>query len=117
VARRLKQLGVPAIQPTSFRPRTTQRRHPLGYRPNRLLEAPPPSGLNQRWLGDLPFVPRAGARFAYLARLMDLYARRLVGWELDGQLTEALVLAALHEAIAARPPPPGLIHHTDRGGQ
>jgi transposase InsO family protein len=117
VARLLKQLGLQAIQPRSFRPRTTQSRHPLGYSPNLLLGAPPPSGINQVWLGDITFVPLAGARFAYLALLMDLYSRRIVGWELDEHMTEALVLAALREAIGARQPGPGLIHHTDRGGQ
>jgi transposase InsO family protein len=117
VARLLKQLGLRAIQPKSFRPRTTQSRHPLGYSPNLLLEAPPPSAINQVWLGDITFVPLVGGRFAYLALLMDLYSRRVVGWELDGHMTEALVLAALREAIAARQPEPDLIHHTDRGGQ
>jgi transposase InsO family protein len=62
-------------------------------------------------------VPLAGARFAYLALLMDLYSRRIVGWELDEHMTEALVLAALREAIRWRQPTPGLIHHSDRGGQ
>jgi putative transposase len=117
VARLLKQLGLQAIQPKSFRPRTTQSRHPLGYSPNLLLEAPPPCGINQVWLGDITFVPLAGGRFAYLALLMDLYSRRIVGWELDEHMAEPLVLAALREAIAARQPGPGLIHHTDRGGQ
>lgn len=117
VARLLKQLGLQAIQPRSFRPRTTQSRHPLGYSPNLLAEAPPPSGINQVWLGDITFVPLAGSRFAYLALLMDLYSRRIVGWELDEHMAEPLVLAALREAIAARQPEPGLIHHTDRGGQ
>ena len=101
VARLLKQLGLQAIQPRSFRPRTTQSRHPLGYSPNLLLEAPPPCSTNQVWLGDITFVPLAGGRFAYLALLMDLYSRRLVGWELDEHMAEALVLAALREAIGA----------------
>jgi transposase InsO family protein len=48
---------------------------------------------------------------------LDLYSRRIVGWELDEQMTEALVLAALREAIRVRQPQPGLIQHTDRGGQ
>jgi putative transposase len=117
VARLLKQLDLQAIQPRSFRPRTTQSRHALGYSPNLLLEAPPPAGINRVWLGDITFVPLAGARFAYLAVLVDLYSRRVVGWELEEHMTEALVLAALHEAIAARQPSPGLVHHTDRGGQ
>lgn len=116
-ARLLKQLGLQAIQPRSFRPRTTQSRHPLGYSPNLLLEVGPPSGINQVWLGDITFVPLAGARFAYLALLMDLYSRRIVGWELDEHMEEALVLAALRAAIGQRQPVPGLIHHTDRGGQ
>ena len=116
-SRLLKQLGLQAIQPRSFRPRTTQSRHLLGYSPNLLLEAKPPSGINQVWLGDITFVPLAGARFAYLALLMDLYSRRIVGWELDEHMTEALVLAALREAIRCRQPKPGLIHHSDRGGQ
>ena len=117
VARLLKQLGLRAIQPQSFRPRTTQSRHPLGYSPNLLVEAPPPRAINQVWLGDITFVPLAGGRFAYLALLLDLYSRRIVGWELDKHMAEPLVLAALREAIAARQPAPGLIHHTDRGGQ
>jgi hypothetical protein len=57
VSRLLKQLGLQAIQPRSFRPRTTQSRHPLGYSPNLLLKAKPPSGINQVWLGDITFVP------------------------------------------------------------
>jgi transposase InsO family protein len=89
----------------------------LGYSPNLLLQAPPPSWINKVWLGDITFVPLAGSRFAYLGLLMDLYSRRIVGWELDEQMTEALVLTALREAIRRRQPKPGLIHHTDRGGQ
>ena len=117
VARLLKQLGLRAIQPKSFRPRTTQSRHPLGYSPNLLVEVPPPRAINQVWLGDITFVPLAGGRFAYLALLMDLYSRRIVGWELDEHMAEALVLVVLRGAITARQPGPGLIHHTDRGGQ
>jgi transposase InsO family protein len=117
VSRLLKQLGLHAVQPRSFRPRTTHSRHRLGYNPNLLLEAKPPSGINQIWLGDITFIPLTGARFAYLAMLMDLYSRRIVGWELDEHMTEALVLAALREAIRWRQPSPGLIHHSDRRGQ
>jgi putative transposase len=117
VARLLKQLGLQALQPRSFRPRTTQSRHPLGYSPNLLRDSAPPSGINQVWLGDITFIPLAGARFAYLALLMDLYSRRVVGWQLDEQMTETLVLAALRQGIRWRQPKPGLIHHTDRGGR
>lgn len=117
VGRLLKQLGLQAIQPRSFRPRTTQSRHPLGYSPNLLLGAPPPTAVNRVWVGDITYVPLTGARFAYLALLMDRFSRRVVGWELDLHMTEALVLAALRQAIRVRQPAPGLVHHTDRGGQ
>ena len=85
----------------------------MGYSPNLLLEAPPPSGVNQVWLGDITFNSLAGARCAYLALLMELYSRRLVGWELAEPLAETLVRAAL----ALRQPGPGLIHHTDRAAR
>lgn len=104
VARLLKQRGLQAIQPKSLRPRTTQRRHPLGYSPNRLLEAPPPRAINQVGRGDITFVPLAGGRFAYLALLMDLYSRRSVGWELDEHMAEPLVLAALRPVRRGRVP-------------
>ena len=55
--------------------------------------------------------------FLYLALLMDLYSRRIVGWELDGNMKESLVLSALRFTLAGRQPGPGQIHHTDRGGQ
>ena len=64
-----------------------------------------------------PYIPLVGDRFLYLALLMDRYSRRLVGWALEDHLREALVLQALRCAIAARQPRPGVIHHTDRGGQ
>jgi hypothetical protein len=88
----------------------------MGYSPNLLLEAAPPCGINQVWLGDITIIPLAGSRFASLALLMDLYSRRIVGGELAEHMAEPLVLAALWEAIAARQPGPGLIHPTDRGG-
>jgi transposase InsO family protein len=55
--------------------------------------------------------------FLYLALLMDLYSRRIVGWELGADMKESLVLSALRFAIAGRQPGVDLIHHTDRGGQ
>jgi transposase InsO family protein len=63
--------------------------------------------MNEVWLGDITFVPLAGARFPCLALLMDLYSLRIVGWELGEHITEALVLAALREAIRWRQPSPG----------
>jgi transposase InsO family protein len=117
VARLLEEMGLHAIQPKAHRPRTTESRHRLGYSPNLLLENPSPSGINQVWLGDISYVPLLAGGFVYQALLMDLYSRRIVGWELRNCLKESLVLAALKSAIARRCPPIDLIHHTDRGGQ
>jgi Transposase and inactivated derivatives len=117
VARLMEEMELVAIQPKSFQPRTTDSRHSLGYSPNLLLEAPPPDDVDQVWVGDITYVPLAGGDFLYLALLMDRYSRRIVGWDLEDHLREALVLAALRAAITLRRPPPGLVHHTDRGGQ
>jgi transposase InsO family protein len=105
------------LQPKSYRPRTTDSRHALGYSPNLLLDAPPPECADQVWVGDITYVPLVGGAFLYLAHLMDRFSRRLVGWELQHHLRETLVLAAVRSAIARRRPGPGLIHHSDRGGQ
>jgi transposase InsO family protein len=110
-------MGLQAIQPKSYRPRTTDSRHCLGYSPNLLLECSPPDGINRIWVGDISYIPLRDGTFLYLALLMDLYSRRIVAWELRDHMKEALVLAALREAIALRNPRAGLLHHTDRGGQ
>jgi transposase InsO family protein len=117
VARLMDEMQLAAIQPKSFKPRTTDSRHTLGYSPNLLLDAPPPKAINRLWVGDITYVPLVGGAFLYLALLMDLYSRRIVGWDLQDHLRESLVGAALRTAIALRRPPPGLVHHTDRGGQ
>jgi putative transposase len=117
VGRLLREMGLKAIQPKSYRPRTTDSRHRLGYSPNLLLERAPPSSINQVWVGDISYVPLRGGDFLYLAMLMDLYSRRIVAWELRGHMKESLVLATLRGAIALRQPGVALIHHSDRGGQ
>ena len=117
VGRLMAQMGLVAIQPRSFKPRTTDSRHALGYSPNLLIDAPPPDGINQLWVGDITYVPLVGGDFLYLAVLMDRFSRRIVGWDLQDHMRETLVIAALRAAIRTRRPKPGLIHHTDRGGQ
>jgi transposase InsO family protein len=117
VSKLLRTQGLRAIQPKSFKPRTTESRHRLGYSPNLLLESEEPTAVNQLWVGDITYVPLAGGLFSYLATLMDRVSRRVVGWALGDDMTESLVLAALTMAIRTRSPQPQLIHHTDRGGQ
>jgi transposase InsO family protein len=117
VGRLMEEMDLVAIQPRSFKPRTTDSTHSLGYSPNLLIGAAPPAGVNQIWVGDITYVPLTSSEFVYLALLMDRFSRRIVGWELVDHLQETLVLSALRRAIAFRQPKPGLIHHTDRGGQ
>jgi transposase InsO family protein len=121
VARLLKTQGFLAIQPKSYKPRTTESRHRLGYNQNLLVGRAAPTRSNEVWVGDITYIPitaRNGrGRFGYLALLMDLWSRRIVGWEYGSSMEEDLVLGALRRAIRERQPAAGLIHHTDRGGQ
>ena len=69
---------------------------------------------NQVWVGDVTYVStREG--WLYVAVLLDLYSRKVVGWAMSERIDTALVLRALQMALLARRPAPGLIHHTDRG--
>jgi putative transposase len=117
VARILKTQGLRAMQPKSFVPKTTASRHRLGYSPNLLLDEPEPTAVDRLWVGDITYVRLEGGVFCYLAVLMDRYSRRIVGWELGKNMTEDLTLSSLRMAIRTRQPQPGLLHHTDRGGQ
>jgi putative transposase len=117
VAKLLKIQGLRAIQPKSFKPRTTESRHRLGFSPNLLLDLEAPECVNQWWVADITYIPLQGGKFSYLATLMDRFSRRIVGWQLARDMTERLVLDALKKAISARRPTPQLIHHSDRGGQ
>ena len=117
VAKLLKITGLSAIQPKSFKPRTTESRHSLGYSPNLILDFAEPSVVDQLWVGDITYIPVASVGFCYLSTLMDRFSRKIVGWSFGEDMTEPLVSQSLRKAIAERQPQAGLIHHTDRGGQ
>jgi putative transposase len=71
---------------------------------------------NEKWASDITYVPtRQG--WLYVAVLMDLYSRRIIGWAMDEQMTTTLTLNALEMALQQRPVPVGLLHHSDRGSQ
>ena len=116
-ARLMDKMGLKAIRPRSFRPQTTNSQHQLGYSPNLLLDAPPPTGIDQLWVGDITYIPLKEGGFLYLAVVMDRYSRRIVGWDLQDHMRESLVTEALRKAIRSRRPQSGMIHHSDRGGQ
>ena len=113
----MKKYGLKAIQPRSFVPRTTQSRHPYAISPNLLQEREPPQRPNEVWVGDITYLPLSGGRWAYLSVWMDLYSRCIVGWQLESHMREEVVIAALNKALGTRRVKPGLIVHSDRGGQ
>lgn len=113
----LRKQGLRAIQPRSFVPRTTQSRHPYIISPNLLQDRPAPGRPDEVWVGDITYLPLSAGRWAYLSVWMDLYSRRIVGWQLEGHMREELVISSLNRALATRHVKPGLITHTDRGGQ
>jgi putative transposase len=117
VGRLLRNAGLSAIQPRSFKPRTTDSRHRLGYSPNLILELKEIAAPNHLWVGDISYLPVRGMPFAYLAVLMDRCSRKIIAWQIRADMTEGLVIPALRHAIKSRKPAEGLIHHTDRGGQ
>ena len=117
VARVMKTLGLRAIQPKSFVPKTTDSRHRLGYSPNLLLEAKSPDRCDEVWLGDITYIGLIDGTFCYLSVLMDLFSRRIIAWTVRDDMCEGLVLETLRKAIRLRQPTAELIHHTDRGGQ
>lgn len=117
VAKLLKSQGLRAIQPKSFKPKTTESRHRLGYNDNLLAGRPIPSRVNEVWVGDITYIPLRTGRFGYTAFLLDLYSRSIVGWSYRSQMNDDLVIEAIYDAIRSRQPAVGLLHHSDRGGQ
>lgn len=115
VARLRRELELRAKGRRRFRV-TTNSRHAYPLAPNRLERRFHATRPNQVWVGDITYLAQ-GRRWLYLAVLMDLYTRRIVGWALSNRIDERLTLTALWRAIETCRPPAGLIHHTDRGSQ
>ena len=74
------------------------------------------TGINQLWVTDITYI-RLHQEFVYLAVVLDAFSRKVVGWALGRTLAARLPIAALEQAVAERQPPPGLVHHSDRGVQ
>lgn len=117
VSRLMNRLDLHAIQPRSFVPRTTDSRHSYHVNDNLLLHTGPPMAPNRIWVGDITYIPMAGGRWSFLSTWMDLYSRRIVGWQLEDHMKESLVIGSYQKACKNRRVPKGLIVHTDRGGQ
>jgi putative transposase len=113
VERLMRENGLRGAQKRRFRC-TTDSRHTYPVAPNRLNREFDPPGANQVWAGDVTYIATAEG-WLYLAVLLDLFSRRVVGWS-TGNINDArLAQEALREALKARRPNIGLMHHTDRG--
>jgi putative transposase len=93
---------------------TTDSRHEHPVAPNVLARDFHANAPNAAWVGDVTYIPTATG-WLFLAVLLDLFSRRVVGWATSGTNDTALALAALENAVRTRHPPRGLVHHTDRG--
>jgi putative transposase len=114
-ARLMRLSGLAARQKRRFK-RTTDSQHAFPIAPNILGQDFATTGPNQKWGADISYVwTREG--WLYLAVVVDLFSRRVVGWAVSDRLHRELALKALRKAIIMRRPLPGLIHHSDRGAQ
>jgi putative transposase len=113
----LRKHGLKAIQPKSFVPRTTDSRHPYVINPNLLKDKAFPVRMDQVWVGDITFIPLKGGGWAFLAVWMDLFSRKVTGWQLLNHMKEGLIVDAFKKSWSNRKAAAGLIIHSDRGGQ
>jgi putative transposase len=114
-ARLMRENGLKARQKRRFK-RTTDSHHPLPIAPNLLDQDFSAERPNEKWNADISYV-WTGEGWLYLAVVLDLFARRVVGWAASDRLHKELPLEALRKALAIRQPSAGLIHHSDRGSQ
>ncbi len=114
VSRLMREDNLLAVQPRAFVV-TTDSKHELEVYLN-LASRMKLTGINQLWVADITYI-RLQAEFVYLAVILDGFSRKVVGWALERTLASRLPKAALERAIAQRQPPPGLVHHSDRGVQ
>ena len=116
ISRIMREHQICGRQKRRYRVRTTDSKHDQPIAPNRLAGLPAPCGPNQIWLADITYIQtREG--WLYLAAILDLYSRKIVGWAAGERIDTALVLNAWNMAVHHRQPPAGLVFHSDRGIQ
>lgn len=116
VERLMRENGVRAKQGKKYKPTTTDSAHNLPVAPNILNRQFTRERPNEAWVTDITYIPTKEG-WLYLAAVMDLFSRRIVGWAMANQVDRHLPLRALDMAVQQRCPAPGLIHHSDRGSQ
>jgi len=116
VAKAMQEMGLRSCVAKTFKPTTTQADPTKVPAANVLGQDFQADGPNQKWVTDITYLPtRTG--WVYLAVVLDLFSRKIVGWSIDTSLATDLVTEALRQAVESRRPGPGLTHHSDRGCQ
>jgi transposase InsO family protein len=113
VERLMRKNGIKGRQKRRFR-RTTDSKHAQPIAPNVLARNFDPKRPNEAWAGDVTYIA-TGEGWLYLAVLLDLFSRRVVGWAISDTNDRVLALEALNQALRLRHPRRGLVHHSDRG--
>lgn len=117
VARCMRELGLKSRVSRPFKPTTTQADRAKTPAPNRLAQDFTAEAPDRKWVTDITYLPTEQG-WVYLAVVLDLFSRKVIGWALSPSLATELVAEALRNAIEARKPQAGkLLHHSDRGCQ
>lgn len=116
VARVMKERKIRAKTKRKFVPRTTDSTHGQPVAGNLLGRQFAASAPNEKWVGDITYIP-TDEGWLYLAGVMDLCSRKIVGWSMADHMETALITGALQMALLHRQPGAGLLHHSDRGVQ
>jgi transposase InsO family protein len=116
IARLMQAAGLCGRQRGRYRVRTTDSNHDHPIAPNRLAAAPKATAPNQIWVMDITYV-QTGEGWLYVAAILDLYSRKIIGWAMSHRIDSALVLKALAMALLHRQPPAKVLCHSDRGVQ
>jgi len=112
----MRYLGISVKMKRRFKVMTTDSNHNLPIAPNRLKRDFYASTSDEKYVGDITYIP-TNEGWLYLATVIDLYSRKVIGWSMDSTMKTTLVNDALMMAINKRKPPKGVIWHTDRGSQ
>lgn len=116
VGKYMRELCLRSCTSGKFRVNTTDSNHDFPIAPNLLNQQFKTAHPNEVWVTDITYIPCREGRM-YLASVLDLCTREIVGWKLSDRMTTDLVLGALDAAYENKRPKPGLLHHSDRGAQ
>jgi putative transposase len=116
IARLMREASICGRQKGRYRVQTTNSNHDQPIAPNRLAQVPKATAPNQLWVADITYIETQEG-WLYLAAILDLYSRKIVGWAMSERIDTTLVLKALGMALLHRKPPANLLFHSDRGVQ